>query len=132
MNSFLDRTFGRTQRPPGRTYRQGEKDMSGDVDGYRDIHGRGYPDDEYLLNEIARLKSQTEELRQILSDRQIQMDEINKNNNSAILKLAEALNIISEKIDKVENSLAETIENNQEIIHEDINNSIEKCCCITS
>lgn len=123
MNNFFDRTFGKPQRPAGRTYRQGQ--MPGNSGYYRGMDDRRYADDEYLLDEIARLKAQTEELRQILYDRQSRMDEINKNNNAAILKLAESLNSIAAKIDKAENTITDTVENSQELIHESIHNSIE-------
>lgn len=131
MNNFFDRTFGKPQRPAGRTYRQGQGEMPGNSGYYRGMDDRryaddrSYADDEYLLDEIARLKAQTEELRQILYDRQSQMDEINKNNNAAILKLAESLNSIAAKIDKAENTITDTVENSQELIHESIHNSIE-------
>lgn len=131
MSNFWGKAFGKAQRPSGKQYRQGRGEMSGDARCYREMDERRYScpreymDDEYLLDEIARLKAQTEELRQILYDRQSRMEEMNKNNNAAILKLAESLNSIAAKIDDAENAITDTIESNQELIHDSIHESIE-------
>lgn len=85
---------------------------------------REYADDEYLLSEIARLKAEAEEIRQILNDRQIRMDELEKSSNKAILKVADTLNKLSEQIEDVEAAITETVENNQQVLQETIQDEV--------
>lgn len=77
-------------------------------------------DNEYLLREIARLKAETEEIRRILKERQIRMDELEKNSNFAIMKVGETLNRISEQLEEVDASVSEALSETVETIREEV------------
>ena len=70
------------------------------TDGSRPEADKRYAEDEYLLDEIARLKAETEEIRQILKERQIRLEKIESGNNTAILKISDTLNQLSEQIEE--------------------------------
>ena len=77
-------------------------------------------DDAYLLSEIARLKKETEEIRKILDERQNQMNILEKNTNTAIFKLTDTLNKLSEEIEEVEMSILEALTEKEETLHNEI------------
>lgn len=79
-----------------------------------------YADDEYLLEEIARLKAEIEEIRQVLKERQIRMNELEKGSNAAILKVAATLNKLSEQIEEAEAGITDAVARNQENIRDEI------------
>ena len=77
-------------------------------------------DDAYLLSEIARLKRETEEIRKILDERQNQMNILEKNTNTAMLKLSDTLNKLSEDMEDVEMSILEALTEKEETLHNEI------------
>lgn len=73
-------------------------------------------DDAFLLSEIARLKKETEEIRRILDERQKQMNFLEKSTNTAMLKLTDTLNKLSEDLEDVEMSILESLTEKEETL----------------
>lgn len=90
------------------------------TDGSRPEADQRYAEDEYLLDEIARLKAETEEIRQILKERQIRLEKIESGNNTAILKISDTLNQLSEQIEEAEIAITEAVVRNQSVIKEEV------------
>ena len=77
-------------------------------------------DDAFLLSEIARLKKETEEIRKILDERQNQMNILERNTNTAMLKLSDTLSKLSEEMEDVEMSILESLTEKEETLHNEI------------
>ena len=79
-----------------------------------------YADSTYLLNEIVRLKTEIAEIRQVLKERQVQMTELEKSTNVAMIKVTETLNKLSEQIEESELSISSSALEHKEMLYDTI------------
>lgn len=103
----------------------------------RDYNGRDYQrnrvgsarggDDTYLIAEINRIKGETNELRRLLEERSIQVDNLEKameHGNTETLamiqKLSVSLDKLSEQLEEAEVAITDSIDQNQEGIGESV------------